>query len=127
MDDIFTDIKNKDLLEDINELGIGFYYNKLVESNERFYKLYLERNKEYASAPLEKMSDLRPTTEEAIKELFNMINAAVVFYGKKYQPLINELNSLTESYQTSIERRHPMQKETDESLNRDFDEINDQQ
>ncbi|MBS3777299.1 MAG: hypothetical protein KGY70_19050, partial [Bacteroidales bacterium] len=42
--------KDKDLLEAINELGIGFYYKKLVESNHRFNKLYLERNKEYASA-----------------------------------------------------------------------------
>ncbi|MFW5945202.1 MAG: DUF6261 family protein [Bacteroidota bacterium] len=125
LDDIFKDIKDKDLLEAINELGIGFYYKKLVKSNHRFNKLYLERNKEYASAPREKISDLRPTSEETIKELFNMINAAVVFYGKKYEPLINELNSLVESYQTGIARRHGMQKETDENLNRDFDEIRD--
>ena len=122
LDDIFADINNKDLLEDINELDIGFYYNKLVASNERFYTLYLERNKEYASAPRETMSDLRPASEEAIKKLFNMINAAVVFYGKKYQPLIDELNSLVESYKTSIERRHAMQKETDENPDHDVDE-----
>ncbi|MBS3771551.1 MAG: hypothetical protein KGY69_14975, partial [Bacteroidales bacterium] len=127
LDDIFTDIKDKDLLEAINELGIGFYYKKVVESNQRFYKLYLERNKEYASAPRVKMSDLRTTSEETIKELFNMINATIVFYGKKYQSLINELNSLVESYQTSIARRNVMQKETDESLNRDFDEIREPQ
>ena len=123
LDDIFADIKNKGLLEDINELDIGFYYNKLVASNERFYKLYLERNKEYASAPRETMSDLRPTSEEAIKKLFNMINAAVVFYGKKYQPLIDELNSLVESYKISIERRHAIREETDENPDRDVDEI----
>ena len=93
--------------------------------NREFDRLFLERNKEYASAPREKMSDLRKTSEESIKELFNMINAAVVFYGKKYEPLINELNSLVESYQTGIARRYGMQIETDESLNRDFDEIRD--
>jgi hypothetical protein len=84
--------------------------------------LYLERNKEYASAPRETMSDLRPASEEAIKKLFNMINAAVVFYDKKYQPLIDELNSLVESYKISIERRHAMQKETDENPDHDVDE-----
>ncbi|MBS3770887.1 MAG: DUF6261 family protein [Bacteroidales bacterium] len=81
----------------------GFYYKKLVESNYRFNKLYLERNKEYACAPREKMSHLRATSKEALKKLINMINAAVVFYDKKYQPLINELNSLVESYQTRQE------------------------
>lgn len=124
LDDIFTDINSKNLLGDINELGTGIYYNTLVESNQRFDTLYLERNEEYAQAPKEKMTELRSTSEDAIRKLFNIVNAAVVFYGpEQYQPLMDELNSLIENYQTAIGRRYATQQEPDEELNQDFDEI----
>ena len=124
LDDIFSDIINKSLQGDITDLGCGLYYSTLTASNQRFDALYLERNKEYAEAPKEKMADLRQTSEDAIKKLFNMINAAVVFDDPAvYQPVIDELNSLIESYVTAINRRQSAQQEGDERLNQDFDEV----
>jgi hypothetical protein len=122
-DDIFEDIDRKGLNSLLKELNVDIYYNELVSANKNFDILYLKRNKEYAEAPDENLTDLREQAEEALMNLFERINAFITIEGPgHYQDLTDELNALIENYETNIEKRLHRNSSKNEELNQDFDE-----
>jgi hypothetical protein len=125
LEDIFSDIRQKGLEGDITAWHVNVYYNTLLQSNKKFDELFLERNKEYAQLPKEKMADLREQAESALINLFEHINALITINGTaEYQPLTDELNALINSYETNIERRHRSGNEPDdEVLNQDMEKV----
>ncbi len=126
IDDISEDVERKGLWENIEAFGLEPYYNKLMEANKDFDRLYLERNKEYAQTPEENMPELRQKAESALKNLFDRVNAFIIINGSEnYQPLVNEFNALIGNYEAGIERRLNLgekEHEEESELNQDFEE-----
>ena len=126
IDDIAEDVKRKGLWEIIEAFHLEPFYNKLLEANKEFDRLYLERNKEYAQTPEESMPELRDKAESALKNLFDRVNAFIIINGSEnYQSLVNEFNALIDNYETSIERRLSLgedEHKEESELNQDFEE-----
>ena len=126
LDDIIKTVENDGSTEDLKLLDIDVYYNNLKSSNVSFDRLFLERNKEYAETPKEKMSELRDQVTADFDTLKNKINAYIIINGiSAYESLVNELNSLIDTYEQNLEKRTGNATEQNEEvLDQDFEEIN---
>ncbi|WP_062061622.1 DUF6261 family protein [Aquimarina longa] len=125
MDEIIEEIEGDDiLLTTVENLGQRQSFLEMKEAHTNFDIMFKERVKEQQREQTKlNLRDLRGYTQDAYRELFDWIFINAKTKGiEQFETYIGNLNTLTEQYNLSVERRLNNGRNISEELDDDFDQ-----
>jgi hypothetical protein len=113
IEDLHRELMKQENYLHVAALGLGEWLGNLVQVSRNLEELIRARDREIAQRPTVSMHDIRPKTDGALCDLFDMVNALARVNGESaYATFIAEMNATTERYREKLAReaghRHPV-------------------
>lgn len=121
---LIIDLSTPEMMKHLKVLKLTSLLDELKEKQQKFEELRVAKASSEATAiDHEKFDEVVEQIQDTTENLINAVNAEASLDQKAYEPIIAELNRISESYQIALKsRRTRKAKEQDEEQNTDEQE-----